>query len=308
MQEKEKRRKKKNNLPFMLLFLFGFAILIYPLVSRMYYRVEVNEQIVNFDREKGKLIPEEVNRRILLAKAFNESLNNVITEDPYARERIKQGRAEYARMLEINEQIGHIQIPKIDIDIPIYAGTVEEVLQKGAGHLEGTSLPVGGNSTHAVITAHSGLPTATLFTDLRKMEVGDKFYIHNLAETLAYQVDWIKVIEPSNFNDLVIFPGHDYVTLLTCTPLMINTHRLLVRGHRVEYVPAVEERIIAENRTKFMYKYLFYAACFVIFILLFLIWTLRKKKKQVEKKYKRLYAIIPKNEEHRLSEGKNSGE
>ena len=141
-------------------------------------------------------------------------------------------------MLEVREMIGHIEIPKIGQDLPVYAGTSEEVLQKGVGHLEGTSLPVGGNSTHSVLTAHSGLPEATLFTELRKLEIGDKFYIHNIKEILAYQVDQIKVVEPTDFNDLLIDPGHDYVTLLTCTPLMINTHRLLVRGHRVEYVQA----------------------------------------------------------------------
>ncbi|MTV94250.1 class C sortase, partial [Streptococcus pneumoniae] len=101
----------------------------------------------------------------------------------------------------------------IDVDLPVYAGTAEEVLQQGAGHLEGTSLPIGGNSTHAVITAHTGLPTAKMFTDLTKLKVGDKFYVHNIKEVMAYQVDQVKVIEPTNFDDLLIVPGHDYVTL-----------------------------------------------------------------------------------------------
>lgn len=220
-----------------------------------------------------------------LAFAFNDSLNNVVKEDPYSAEMKKKGRAEYARMLEVHEKIGHVQIPTIDVDIPIYAGTSEDVLQIGAGHLEGTSLPVGGNSTHSVITAHSGLPEAKLFSDLQKVKIGDKFYVHNIKEILAYQVDQIDVIDPSDFSKLLVVPGHDYVTLLTCTPIMINTHRLLVRGHRVEYVPEVEERIIAENKTSFTYRYLFYASLILIIILLIIVVYLRNKKKKAEKEY-----------------------
>lgn len=283
-KNKKKRRRKIKNAILSFIFLVGFLILAYPIISRTYYRVISSEQIALFDKEKAKLLPEEVTRRIELARAYNSYLNNEISEDPYSDEKKEEGRAEYARMLEINEQIGHVEIPTIDVDIPIYAGTTENVLQKGAGHLEGTSLPVGGNSTHAVITAHSGLPTAKLFTDLRKVEVGDKFYVHNLAEVLAYQVDQILVIDPSDFKDLLIVPGHDYVTLLTCTPIMINTHRLIVRGHRVEYVQEVEERIIAENKTSFMYRYLFYIACGIIFLLLIWIILLRKRKKKIEKR------------------------
>ena len=223
-----------------------------------------------------------------LARLYNDSLINVVSEDPYSENKRAEARARYAYMLEIHEKIGHIQIPKIDIDIPIYAGTSEEVLQIGAGHLEGTSLPIGGNSTHSVITAHSGLPEARLFTDLEKLEIGDKFYVHNISEVLAYQVDSIDVIEPSDFSKLLIVPGHDYVTLLTCTPIMINTHRLLVRGHRVEYVKAVEERIIAENKTSHMYKYLFYLSLVLIIILIVIVIHLRKKRKKAEIKYREL--------------------
>lgn len=291
-REYHKKRKKKRRgrrIFLSLIFLLGLGILSYPIVSRLYYRVVASEQIALFDEEKSKLVPEEVERRIELAKAYNAYLNNAIGEDPYSPEKKEEGRAEYARMLEINEQIGHVQIPTIDADIPIYAGTTENVLQKGAGHLEGTSLPVGGISTHTVITAHSGLPTAKLFSDLNKLEIGDKFYIHNLSEVLAYQVDQILVIDPSNFEDLLIVKGHDYATLLTCTPIMINTHRLIVRGHRVEYVQEVEERIIAENKVSFVFRYLFYASCGIIFLLLLCILFLRKKKKRVER---RLQAIL----------------
>lgn len=286
---KTKKNKKKKiiyNIIFSLIFLIGLGVLAYPQISRIYYRIEANEQISNFDDKKKEMDEEEVNKRMKLAEAFNASLNNSIEDDPYSDEMKAKGRAEYARMLEINEKIGHVQIPVIDIDIPIYAGTSEDVLQKGAGHLEGTSLPIGGNSSHSVITAHTGLPTARLFTDLIKLKVGDKFYVHNIKEILAYQVDEINVIDPSDFSKLLIVPGHDYVTLLTCTPIMVNSHRLLVRGHRVPYIPEVEERIIAENKTSFTYMYLFYISLILIFVLLLIVVRLRKKKRQIEKKLK----------------------
>lgn len=296
----KKRNKKKliTNLLVGFVFLIGLLVLLYPQFSRIYYRIDANEQIADFDNEKNKLDQEEIDRRIKLAHAYNDSLNNVVTEDPYSEEEKKQGRAEYARMLEIHEKIGHIQIPTIDTDIPIYAGTTEDVLQIGAGHLEGTSLPVGGNSTHSVITAHSGLPEARLFSDLQKLKIGDKFYVHNIKEILAYQVDSIDVIEPTDFSKLLIVPGHDYVTLLTCTPIMINTHRLLVRGHRVDYVAEVEEQIIVENKVSFMYRYLFYASLVLIVILLIIVIYLRNKKKKAERDYLKLKANeVGKNEE-----------
>ena len=285
---KKKKKKKKRNWPFILIFLLGLGILCYPLISRLYYRVEANNQVSDFQAARAQLDPEEVKRRMSLSRAFNDSLANNISGDPYDKEKADEGRAYYAQMLELHEKIGHVQIPKIDINIPIYAGTAEEVLQKGAGHLEGTSLPIGGNSSHTVITAHSGLPKARLFTDLSQLEIGDKFYIHNIEGVLAYQVDQILTIDPSDFSDLLITPGHDYATLLTCTPVMINTHRLIVRGHRVEYVPEVEERIIAENIASFQYKYLFFGALAVIILLLIIILLLRKKKKRIEREMKLL--------------------
>lgn len=276
----KKSRKKKSQWPFIVIFVLGLLVLSYPLISRFYYRVESTQEVEDFDNEKKKLTRDEIRKRIDLAHAYNRSLNNVISTDPYVKKQLEAGRKEYARMLEINEQMGHIEIPKIDIDVPIYAGTVEAVLQKGAGHLEGTSLPVGGASTHTVITAHSGLPTAKLFTDLSKVKVGDKFFIHNLSQVLAYEVDQIKTIEPSNFNDLLIVPNRDYATLLTCTPIMINTHRLLVRGHRVPYNPNEFDKMKKTNKLIFWLKVI----GFVLLLILIIWWLYRKIKKKSKKK------------------------
>lgn len=288
MAKGKKRNRKLKTWILRFIFLLGFLIMLYPLVSRFYYRIEANEQVTDFEEGKRNLSEEEILKRMELALAYNESLNNVVSEDPYAKKRLDSGRAEYARMLEIHERIGHVEIPKINEDLPIYAGTSEEVLQKGVGHLEGTSLPIGGNSTHTVLTAHSGLPEARLFTDLSKLEIGDKFYVHNIQTTLCYQVDQIKVVTPDVIDDLLIVEGHDYTTLLTCTPIMINTHRLLVRGHRVDYVKEVEEEIIVENKKNYVYKNLFYASLVLIFIMLILILKLRKRKKKVERQLREL--------------------
>lgn len=296
--KQNKKVKKKSNRrakwTFRFIFLFGFLVALYPLINRLYYRIDSNNQVNIFNEGTDKLATEEIQRRMGLARAYNESLNNTVSEDPYAKDKQAKGRAEYARMLEVHEMIGHVEIPKINQDLPIYAGTDEEVLQKGVGHLEGTSLPIGGNSTHSVLTAHSGLPEATLFTHLNELEIGDKFYIHNISEILAYQVDQIKVIEPSNFNDLLISPGHDYVTLLTCTPIMINSHRLIVRGHRVPYVPAVDEELIRTTKANWIFRLLFFIALFLILVLIIYLWRLRRDNK---KYYSKIEDIKKKQDE-----------
>ncbi|MGI5949814.1 class C sortase [Peptoniphilus sp.] len=235
-----KKKKKSKRWPFILLFIFGFLVMVYPIISNFYYRIEANSEIADFNKGVSRMDRDEIFKRIELARAYNSTLDPSKMSDPYTDEQ-KEGIAEYARMLEVHEKMGHIEIPKINEDLPIYAGTSEEVLQKGAGHLEGSSLPIGGKSTHTVITAHRGLPKAKLFRNLNKLKEGDIFYIHNIETVLCYKVDKIQVIEPSNFEPVLVVEGKDYATLLTCTPYMINSHRLLVRGERIPYVAPVEE-------------------------------------------------------------------
>lgn len=281
--KKKKRKKKKSNWPFVLVFILGLGILSYPMISDWYYRVEASNEVTDFQEARAELDDEEIARRMDLAQVYNDTLANIIKEDPYSEDKKEEAFENYARMLELHEKIGHIQIPRINIDIPVYAGTAEEVLQKGAGHLEGTSLPIGGNSTHSVITAHSGLPKARLFTDLHDLEVGDKFYYHNIEGTLAYQIDHIDVIEPSDFSQLLIQPGRDLMTLLTCTPVMINTHRLIVRGHRIDYIPEVEEPIIKDLTSNFVYKQAFIVLAVILLILLIAYIFLNRKAKRLER-------------------------
>lgn len=250
------RKDKLKNIILNVAIALGVVLAVYPFLSQWVNRRIAQDVNQNFDEAVQAIAQPEVDRRLDLARAYNETLDPRLMADPFD-ERQKEGKAEYARMLEVKEQIGYIRIPAILTEVPIYAGTSELVLQKGAGHLEGTSLPVGGNHTHTVITAHRGLPSKQLFTDLPKLEVGDKFYLHNLGEVLCYQVDQILTVEPNDFSKVLVVPGHDYATLLTCTPYMLNTHRLLVRGVRIDYVAAIEEKNIADRQVTQRYKILF---------------------------------------------------
>ena len=273
-------KKFKRNWKIILLFIAGFLIATYPIFSNWYYTVENNNQIVDFKEAVDEMSQAEIDERIDLARAYNETLDPSKLADPYT-EREKKGVENYARMLEAREKIGYIDIPKINQQIPVYAGTSEDVLQKACGHLEGTSLPIGGKSTHSVITAHRGLPQVKLFRDLDKMEVGDVFYYTNVKETLAYQVDQILVIEPWNFDPVLVVEGKDYMTLLTCTPYMINSHRLLVRGHRIPYVP--EEKEEAEKKAKFNYKdFIVPGFVLLLLILILLIYLRRRRRRRYE--------------------------
>ncbi|MGT2756199.1 class C sortase [Streptococcus ovuberis] len=278
------RKKKKSfirrNLPFLLIFIIGFGVLLYPQLSRIYYTFQAIDTVQKFSSEKDKLDDEELKRRFELAQAFNETLHNVVTTDPYSEDKRSQGKAEYARMLEVREQIGHVEVPPIGIDIPVYAGTQEESISRGSGHLEGTSLPIGGINTHAVLTSHAGLPTAKLFTDLKKVKEGDVFYVHNIFETLAYEVDQIKVVEPTDFSNLMVVEGQDYVTLLTCTPPVLNTHRLLVRGHRIPYEEKAHQYHSKQFRDYVPYLIILLAILFGLFLL----WLLWKRRKHAQDK------------------------
>lgn len=284
MSKAKNKRKNNKKGPIWPIFLFiiGLLVLLYPRLSDLYYRVDQQDQVADFKDSRQELSQEEIDERIRLAKAYNDSLNNAVSEDPFSEENLEEGIAHYAKMLEIHEKIGVVEVPAAHIELAIYAGTAPEILEHAAGHLEGTSLPIGGNSSHTLLTAHSGLPQARLFTDLHDVELGDKFYIHNIKETLAYQVDHIDVIKPSDFSQLLIVPGHDYASLLTCTPLGINSHRLIVRGHRVPYVEAVEERIIADNKASFRYQYLFYLALIIIVILCIIMLINRRRMKAIK--------------------------
>lgn len=270
--------KIKKNWKIILIFILGLLIATYPIISNYYYTIDNNNQIAEFNEAVAEMPDKEVLERIELAKAYNDTLDPSRLADPYT-EREKKGVENYARMLEVREKIGYVDIPKINQQIPVYAGTSEDVLQHACGHLEGTSLPIGGKDTHAVITAHRGLPQVKLFRDLDKMEVGDLFFFTNVKETLAYKVDQILVVEPWDFEPVLVVEGKDLMTLLTCTPYMINSHRLLVRGHRVPYVPEVKEEI---ERAKFNYKSLIVPGLILAIVMLIIYLYIRHRRRRYE--------------------------
>lgn len=243
-------KKKAGNLVIGIIFLAGLSLLLYPFVANQWnnYRqkqlISGYEQVVS-DKEAAEGIDYDAERK--KAEDYNEALLPCVLPDSFALAESSGVDPVYMNTLNIagDEMMGSVEIPKINIKIPIYHTTEEDVLNKGAGHLEGSSLPVGGANTHAVISAHRGLSSASLFTDLDQMKVGDHFLLHVLDETLCYEVDKISVVKPEDTSALAVEDGQDLVTLLTCTPYGVNTERLLVRGHRVPYV----EEEVKEEKT-----------------------------------------------------------
>lgn len=226
----ERRLTISRLLPVILIpafFLAGIAILAYPFVSNYINELHSSHAIQQLEQELENADDAELKRQRELAEQYNESLRNTggSAECPY----------DYNEILGFPGGImGYIDIPAIGVHLPIYHGTDEDVLSKGIGHLPGTAFPIGGQGNHSVLTGHTGLPSAKLFTELTKLSVGDLFYIHILGEVLTYEVDQIKTVLPSEVGELLPTAGKDYCTLVTCTPYRVNSHRLLVRGHRVQ--------------------------------------------------------------------------
>lgn len=217
-------------LAVVLIFVLGLGIMLYPTIANY---VNARSQTVAIDHYEEAAQANAAYYEGLLEQA--QAFNGEIFENGGLVNLTDEQKAEYETLLNLNGDgvMGYIEIPRLDLKLSIGHGTEEDVLQRMVGHIEGSSLPVGGESTHAVLSAHRGLPTAKLFSDLDLMQVGDRFMIHTLNQTLTYQVDQITVILPEEIEALAIEPGKDYVTLMTCTPYAVNTHRLLVRGVRV---------------------------------------------------------------------------
>ena len=224
-------KKSKIGILLVLMLLVGICGLLYPAVSQYWNSKTQTRAVANYKEVLASVQSEDYTAYFDAAHQYNRdlsSLNFPLTDCS------SLGTYEETLNMAGNGVMGFITIPKIGVELPIYHGISAEVLNVACGHLEGTSLPVGGESTHAVLSAHRGLPHAKLFTELDKMEPGDTFQITMLDRTLTYQVDQIKVVEPDEINDIQIVKGKDYCTLLTCTPYGINSHRLLVRGSRIE--------------------------------------------------------------------------
>ena len=266
MNQKQIQTNKRKTNPLLLLaplllFAAGAGIFLYPAISNFLAERGQQDTIRTYHAKVQTMNQEEIDAAWEEAQIYNENLAGDPVHDPFVMGSGYVLPDNYEDVLNIEGDgvMGEIEIPKIDVDLPIYHGTSEEVLEKGAGHLEMTALPIGGKNRHPVISAHRGLPSAELFTRLDEMEIGDEFYIHVLDETLAYEVDQIEVIEPEELSLLQPEEDKDLVTLLTCTPYAVNTHRLLVRGTRVPYEETTPEDTVTtvEHENTWLNDYLY---------------------------------------------------
>ena len=281
-KKREIRKRYIGDVLRVIGLIIALSVLLYPTVSNYLYEKNGARVISIYDEEAVRLNESKKWEMIEAARQYNgELLGNLELLDPFSPLK-KEVDARYQSLLSTHEagMMGYIRIPKIDAELPIYHGTEERILQSGIGHFEGTSLPVGGESSHCVLTGHRGLPSKILFTDLDKLRNGDIFYIKILGETFAYQVDQILTVLPEDTKALTIAPGKDYVTLVTCTPYAVNTHRLLVRGVRIPYEEAIRQ-VEDEKITPtlpFQVKLLILAI--VILILIFIVYKIWKKTRK----------------------------
>ena len=289
-------KRKISGILFGLMFLLGFAILIYPTVSNQWNTYRQNQLISSYEELIGKMAEEDFTKEWEKANAFNDTIiHNNIFGDVFGENGDDIKNTEYWQILNVGNDgvMGYVSIPKINVKLSIYHGTADDVLQTGIGHLNGTKLPIGGESTHSVLAAHRGLPSARLFTDIDQLERGDMFYIHVLDETLAYQVDQILDMVDKDDNEtlkkaLPIEEGPDYVTLFTCTPYGVNSHRLLVRGTRVPYNGEEEiESTAAESMLKSIQNYYMIYLILGLSVTLLVILLMRFLIKPGKKKHKK---------------------
>ncbi len=272
--------KKSNliNLLLVVVFLVGLSLLLYPSISDYWNSFTQSRVVTDYVQQVEQLDNELYKQMLAECLEYNAS----ILEKSNIYKLSEEEQATYESLLNLSGTgiMAYIEIPKIKVSLPIYHGAEESVLQVGAGHLEWTSLPVGGESSHAVISSHRGLPSAKLFTDLDQLTVGDTFLVHVLDETLTYEVDQILIVLPYEVKDLSIIQGQDLFTLVTCTPYGINTHRLLVRGHRIDNIE--EAKTIRVTADAFQIEPILVApvvAAPILLILLFvLLITTRKRK------------------------------
>lgn len=274
-------KKKNNNWTtafLVLLLLAGVSLLLYPSLSDYWNSMHQTRAIASYAETVSQLDTAQYDEMWKAAQNYNRSLAQRETAFALTGEQ----KAAYESLLDVSGLgvMGYIEIPEIDCSLPIYHGTEESVLQVAVGHLEWSNLPVGGEGTHCVLSGHRGLPSAKLFTNLDKLAVGDTFLLRVLDEVLTYEVDQILIVEPEQVDALGIGPGEDYCTLVTCTPYGINTHRLLVRGHRVENTPEAARMHVTADATQFDPLLVAPALAIPVLLLLLMILLVPKRRRK----------------------------
>lgn len=272
------KKKHISTIIIALIFLAGLGFLLYPTVSNLWNRAHQSRAIATYTKQVEKLDDSQNKEMLKAARKYNKSL--LKKSDHWKLS--KKDKKKYESLLDVSGTgiMGYIEVPKIDCSLPIYHGTDEGALQIAIGHLEGSSLPVGGKSTHCVLSGHRGLPSARLFTDLDQMEEGDVFVLNVLGRKLAYEVEQIKVVLPDEMSDLEIVQGKDLCTLVTCTPYGINTHRLLVRGHRTKYIEETVVRVQKEAEKKETGIWLLAGGGAVFLIIIIIVVVKRRRKRR----------------------------
>lgn len=272
------KRKHISTIFIILIFLVGLGFISYPTVSNLWNQAHQSRAIATYSKQVEKLDDSQNKEMLKAARKYNKSL--LKKSDHWKLS--KKDKKKYESLLDVSGTgiMGYIEVPKIDCSLPIYHGTDEGALQIAIGHLEGSSLPVGGKSTHCVLSGHRGLPSARLFTDLDQMEEGDVFVLNVLGRKLAYEVDQIKVVLPDEMSDLEIVQGKDLCTLVTCTPYGINTHRLLVRGHRTKYIEETVVRVQKEAEKKETGIWLLAGGGAVFLIIIIIVVVKRRRKRR----------------------------
>ena len=245
----------KRKIIVVILVVVGLALILYPFISNYINKFFQTNIIKNYEKEVDNLTKEEKEK--MLQEAID--YNNDLEKDSFIDVSLENTQDEptppdYLNVLNLGEVMGYISIPKIDVNLPIYHGNSKDVLQKAVGHLEKSSLPIGGKGTHCVLSGHTGLAKEKIFDNIDELEIGDVFYINSLGNTLGYKVDNINIVEPSDTETIKIVPDKDYVTLVTCTPRYINSHRLLVRGERTLEEELGEESKDENNKQDFKYN------------------------------------------------------
>lgn len=266
-----------------VIFLLGLALLLYPLISSMWNEWRAAAILADYTEQVEQLSQDDTQDWLEHAHAYNESLVGKGIPDAFAIHSAEENSAYTGELaFRADGVMGSISIPRINVNLPIYHGTGTDVLTKGAGHLQGSALPVGGEGTHCVISAHRGLPSAAMFTDLDQLELGDHFYLSVLGQTIAYEVDKIEEVEPDETRSLAIEEDEDLCTLVTCTPYGVNTHRLLVRGHRVEYDKQIKLAESTDTRASIFTKYWLWVALGLAVVAAFTVWVWRRTRKRAQ--------------------------
>ncbi len=267
----------------------GLIIISYPIISNIIAKKEQGEVIKEYSEEVTQNISkEDIRQELEEANKYNDNLAGEPLHDPFVEGSGYALPNNYLNILDMNGMIGYIEIPKISIKLPIYHGTSQEVLEKGVGHVQSTAFPIGGKTCHSVLIGHRGLPSSKLFTDLDQLEIGDSFYITVLNQKLQYDVYSIETVEPKDLEKIQIIEGKDIVTLITCTPYGINTHRLLIHAEREENInynqlenENIVEKLISKDTLNF--KIIIFIGAILILIFIIIINVVLKRRKNIEK-------------------------